>query len=70
VFGVTGFRNTRRDMDMSHTALKDDHSRLQLESEDDEFHTGPDQAARDRAIAAFLERLEVQEQHSLLHWAG
>jgi hypothetical protein len=37
---------------------------VQLEPEDDEFHTGPDQAARDRAIAVFFGRLEVQEQHS------
>jgi hypothetical protein len=51
-------------MDMSHPPLQDYHSSVQLEPKDDEFHSGPDQAARDRAIAAFLERLEVQEQHS------
>jgi hypothetical protein len=64
VFGVTGLRNTRRDMDMSHPPLTDDHSSVQLEPEDDELHSGPDQAARDKVIAAFLEQLEMQEQHS------
>jgi hypothetical protein len=28
-----------------------------------QVHSGPDQAASDRAIAEFLELLEVQEQH-------
>jgi hypothetical protein len=51
-------------MDMSHPPLQDDHSSVHLEPEEYEFLTGPDQAARDRAIAAFLERLEVQEQDS------
>jgi hypothetical protein len=49
---------------MSHPPLQDDHSIVQLENEDYEFHTGPDQAARDRGIAPFLDSLEVQEQHS------
>jgi hypothetical protein len=48
---------------MSHPSIQDDHSSVQPEPEDDEFHTGPDQAARDRAIAEFLKRLEVQEEH-------
>ncbi len=61
--GVTGFRNTRGDLDMSHPPIQDDHSSVQPEPEDCEFHTGPDQVARDRAIAALLGRLEVQEQH-------
>jgi hypothetical protein len=64
VFVVTGFKNTQWDMDMSHPPLQDDYSSVQLEPDDDEFHTGPDQASRDRVISAFLERLEVQEQHS------
>jgi hypothetical protein len=45
---------------MSHPPIQDDHSSVQPEPEDDEFHTGPDHLW---AISAFLKRLEVQEQH-------
>jgi hypothetical protein len=43
-------------MDMSHTPIQDDHSSVQLEPEDDKFHHGPNQAAKDasRAISAFF----------------
>jgi hypothetical protein len=52
----SGIRNTLLDMDMSHTPIQDDHSSVQLEPEDDKFHHGPNQAAKDasRAISAFF----------------
>jgi hypothetical protein len=46
-FGVTGFRSNRLDTDMSHSPIQYDHSSVQLEPEDDEFHNWPDQEARD-----------------------
>jgi hypothetical protein len=61
VYGVTGFRSIRRDMDMSHHTCASYTVTVHMEPEDDEFHNGTDQAARDGDISAFLKRFVVQE---------
>jgi hypothetical protein len=43
-------------METSYTFIQDDHSSVQQEPEDDEFHDEPDQKARDKAISEFLNR--------------
>ena len=63
---VAGFRSSLQDTadlppPIDQQPEDEDHG--QPEPEDDEFHGGPDQAAKDSAIADFLKRLEGQEKH-------
>jgi len=63
---VAGFRSRLRDtadLPPPIDQLPEDEDHGQPEPEDDEFHGGPDQAAKDSAIADFLKRLEGLERH-------
>ena len=63
---MTGFRSRLRDtadLPPPIDQQPDDEDHGQPEPEDDEFHGGPDQAAKDSAISDFLKRLEEQEKY-------
>ena len=49
-------------MDMIPPPIQDEQPEDNHEPEDEEFHTWPDQAAREGAISDFLRRLEAQEK--------
>ena len=68
---VAGFRSSVRDTadlppPIDQQPEDEDHG--QPEPEDDEFHGGPDQAAKDSAIADFLKRLEGLKKHQYTGW--